>query len=176
MVNRITTGVAMHSESRGQSGLISAHQQLIQVWKASVNKGQLPERAAFDPGQLRMHLGFMSLAELDPDGEICYRFAGSRLRRLFGGDSRGRRLSSLRSDVSNLLGEGISEAIETQKPVSGLSERSVCHHAWLRLPLSGGAQNQMVLCHDQFFETSKVTHSRTESLFELSSKQAFMAA
>ena len=166
----------MYTESIDHAGLILAHQQLIDIWQSSKEADALPQRNAFDPGRLRMHLGFMSMAEIEADGDVRYRFAGSRLRRFFGGDSRGRRLSSLQNEASTILGEGIAAAIYHQQPTHGETDLGQALHVWLRLPLAANNAYRLVLCHDQFFEKSSAQTLKDPSLFELSNTDSFMAA
>jgi len=166
----------MKFESTDENGIRHAHQQLMGVWQNACNGEQLPSREAFDPGLLRLHLGHMSLVEIDATGDVKFRFAGSRLRRFFGGDARGIRLCALRRDVSRILGEGILDALHAQEPVYGTNEAKGLKHVWLRLPLHGNAHGQLVLCHDRFFEGLNKQKSNAGSVFGLSSRRSGMAA
>lgn len=166
----------MNLESRDQDGLVLAHQELIAIWRGSRRDDGLPSRDSFDPGRLRMHLGCMSMAEIDRDGDVRYRFAGSQLRGLFGGDSRGRRLSSLQADVSQVLGEGMAEAIHNQAPAQGQTEHEGGIHIWLRLPLFCETESRLVLCHDQFLDTSRLQSKSPFSLFGVSNANSSLAA
>ena len=166
----------MQSESIDQNKLYFAHQELIGIWQHSMNKDQLPAREAFDPGRLRMYLGCMSMVEIESDGGVRYRFAGSRLRSLFGGDSRGRRLATLQEGGSKRLGNGMAEAIRKQVPVQGHTAYGGEMHIWLRLPVSCKQSGLLILCHDQFLPISLFKNKSSAPLFAVSNTDSSMAA
>ncbi len=138
------------------AGITPVQQSLIQYWRSRQDAYGLVRREAIDPGDLRAMLACISIVEFDAAGEGRFRVAGSCLRDRFGGELRGRRVQ----DVAGVSGDayllGLTEALDSEAPVGGLTEQGGRIHAWLRLPLVGdNGRLCLVLCHDDVFETRR---------------------
>lgn len=133
----------------GFRGLSRAQKEIIAHWEAVRGDRSLPGKNEIDPGALRAHLASISIIELGPHGEARFRIAGSGLRRMLGGEMRGRFLSELENDIAAMWSLGLDGAIRRAEPVGGIIERTRDRHAWLRLPLEAenGGRN-LVMCHD----------------------------
>lgn len=156
MTNRITTGVAMVYMSTDFPGLTSAQAELIKHWRACCRDGLLPFREQLDPGQIRAHLSEVSIVEISAEREARFRLVGSGLRKVFGRDMRGRKVSELDQSMLEMLSLGLERSCEEQQPVGGLIERSHDTHAWLRLPLQGNGRAVQVLCHDVLIPNARL--------------------
>ncbi|WP_300379238.1 PAS domain-containing protein [Henriciella sp.] len=140
----------------GFRGLSRAQKEIIGHWEAVRGDRSLPGKSDIDPGALRTHLASISIIELSAHGEARFRIAGSGLRRMLGGEMRGRFLNELESDLAAMWSLGLNGAIRRAEPVGGIVERSKDQHAWLRLPLEAenGARN-LVMCHDVLLSNRK---------------------
>jgi|Transcript_24719 hypothetical protein len=156
MTNRITTGVAMVYMSTDFPGLTSAQAELVKHWRACCRGGSLPFREQLDPGQIRAHLSEVSIVEIRDNKEARFRLVGSGLRKVFGREMRGRKVTDLDQGMLEMLSLGLERSCEEQRPVGGLIERSKDTHAWLRLPLQGPAQAVQVLCHDVLIPNARL--------------------
>ena len=136
------------NESNGFSGLTRAQEAIIAYWRSRCVDGQLPSRGDIDPGVLRSHLSAISIVEVEPDGAVRFRIAGSQVRAVFGQEMRGRCLDEFNSPAADMWSLGLTAVLERQQPVGGLIRRQHDYHAWLRLPLLPTARGRMILCHD----------------------------
>jgi hypothetical protein len=148
LVNRITAGVAMVSLSTGFSGLTRAQQELVAHWESCRDGQRLPDRDSLDPGAIRAHLSAISIVELEAQGQVRFRLAGSGLRDILGREMRGRLVSELGQTESEMWALGLSSALDQMRPVGGLIARDSDCHAWLRLPLRSSRGSTLLLCHD----------------------------
>ncbi len=176
MIRRITTGVAMFTESTSFQGLTDPQRKLVKHWQACQSPGMLPHRDALDPGAMRACLSAISMVEVTPAGGIRFRLAGSGLRTLLGQEMRGRWLSDLRSDVADMWSLGLASVLEKQQPVGGMIEREDDCHAWLRLPLRATASGALILCHDERLSKSCLSLDKSERRKVLSRTKTMLAA
>ncbi|WP_300393799.1 PAS domain-containing protein [Henriciella sp.] len=133
----------------GFRGLNAAQREIVAHWHSVRGTRLLPGKSDIDPGALRAHLASISIVEVDDRGEARFRIAGSGLRRILGGEMRGRALRELDREKAEMWSLGLSAAIDRAVPVGGIIDRAKDRHAWLRLPLGGGAgAASLVLCHD----------------------------
>ncbi|GAB5454348.1 MAG: motility/cell cycle regulatory protein MopJ [Henriciella sp.] len=137
-------------------GLTSAQAELIEHWRTCCHDGALPYREQLDPGQIRAHLSEVSIVEIYNNQEARFRLVGSGLRKVFGRDMRGQKVTDLDRGVLEMLSLGLERSCEEQRPVGGLIERSHDTHAWLRLPLQGPARAVQVLCHDVLIPNARL--------------------
>ena len=138
----------MVSLSTGFQGLTASQAELVRHWYDCRNGQALPERDCLDPGAIRAHLASISMVEMEPEGQVRFRLAGSGLRKILGREMRGRLVSELDKNLSEMWSLGLSTALEHLRPVGGLIERETDAHAWLRLPLYSARAGTLVLCHD----------------------------
>ena len=144
------------NESNGFSGLIRAQGPIISYWRSHCRGGQLPERSDIDPGVLRSHLAAISIVEIEPDGGVRFRIAGSEVRTVFGQEMRGRRLDEFDTPAADMWSLGLTAVLDRQQPVGGLIKRSHDSHAWLRLPLRPTVRGHVVLCHDMLVANARL--------------------
>lgn len=142
------TGVAEMTAKAGFRGLNAAQREIISHWYQVKGSRAVPGKADIDPGALKAHLASISIVEVDYRGEARFRIAGSGLRRILGGEMRGRLLCELERDKADMWSLGLMAAIDRAEPVGGIISRSDDRHAWLRLPLGGSGMTGLVLCHD----------------------------
>lgn len=63
---------------------------LLALWQAKCGAATLPSRTAFDPLQMREHLGWLSLARVEPDRrDLRYRLIGTKVVDWHGRDITG---------------------------------------------------------------------------------------
>ena len=149
----------------GFRGLNAAQKDIVAHWHAVRGNRRMPGKGDIDPGALRAHLASISIVEVDYHGEARFRIAGSGLRRILGGEMRGRRLSELEHDKAEMWSLGLSVAIDRAQPVGGVISRQNDRHAWLRLPLGGDGASNLVLCHDVLLAYESVDGPDRFSLF-----------
>lgn len=138
----------MVSLSTGFQGLTASQSELVRHWYSCCEEGVLPQRDSLDPGAIRAHLASLSMVEIEAQGRVRFRLAGSGLRKILGREMRGRLVSDLDKTLSDIWSLGLSSALEQMRPVGGLIERDTDAHAWLRLPLYSPRSGALVLCHD----------------------------
>ena len=142
-------------ESNTFLGLTEAQSAIISHWHGKCQGGRLPMRGDIDPGELRSHLAAISIVEIEPDGGIRFRIAGSEVRSIFGREMRGRRLHECHGPEVDMWALGLTAALDRRAPVGGVIERSVDCHTWLRLPLEVQSGTVLVLCHDMIMPKSR---------------------
>ena len=142
-------------ESNGFSGLTPAQATIIRYWRSRCENGRAPHRHDIDPGVLRSHLSAISIVEVEPDGGVRFRLAGSAVRGVFGQEMRGRRLDEFDGPAADMWSLGLTSVLERQRPVGGIIKRQDDYHAWLRLPLRPTATGYMVLCHDMLIPAER---------------------
>ena len=69
---------------------------------------------------------------------------------------RGRLVSELDKNLSEMWSLGLSTALENLRPVGGLIEREMDAHAWLRLPLFSARAGALILCHDTLVAKTQI--------------------
>ena len=146
----------MVSLSTGFQGITASQSELVRHWYECRNGQALPEREGLDPGAIRAHLASISIVEMEPEGQVRFRLAGSGLRKILGREMRGRLVSELGKDLSEMWSLGLSTALENLRPVGGLIERELDAHAWLRLPLYSARTGTLILCHDTLVSRTQV--------------------
>ena len=153
----------MTEESTGFPGLSEAQSELLQHWRDGHVDGALPMREHLDPGAIRAQLSRISMIEICDHGRTRFRLVGSDLRRVFGKDMRGRRLSDLDQESYEMWSLGLASVLDRQRPIGGLIERETDCHIWLRLPLRDRENQILVLCHDDIVPNSRrISKSDTE--------------
>lgn len=135
-------------ESNGFSGLTKAQSAIIKYWQSKRRGGAMPTRQDIDPGALRSHLAAISIVEVEPDGGVRFRLAGSEVRSVFGREMRGRRLDEFNDEAADMWSLGLNAVLDKRAPVGGIIQRPLDYHTWLRLPLDKSGQSRLVLCHD----------------------------
>ncbi len=143
-------------ESNSFSGLTEAQADIVKYWHFTRSAGDLPSRADIDPGVLRRHLSAISIVEIDHDGDVRFRIAGSELRSIFGREMRGRHLRQCAGPVADMWSLGLTAVLERGAPIGGIIERGDECHAWLRLPLKSPDTSGLVLCHDMVVPKSRL--------------------
>lgn len=137
------------SGSNSFRGLTGAQSDIVEYWRSLRPPLGLPTRGQLDPGVLRAHLSSISMIQVEEQGSLRFRFAGSGLRAALGQDVSGKRLQDLSGASVDMLSLGITAAIERQAPVGGVIERTRDRQVWLRLPFSGSdGEGLVILCHD----------------------------
>ncbi|RIJ14508.1 PAS domain-containing protein [Henriciella mobilis] len=142
------TGVAEMTAKAGFRGLNAAQREIVSHWYEVKGDRLVPGKADIDPGALRAHLASISIVEVDFRGQARFRIAGSGLRRILGGEMRGRLINELERDKADMWSLGLMAAIDRIEPVGGIIDRAKDRHAWLRLPLGSAGTSSFVLCHD----------------------------
>ena len=142
------TGVADMTARAGFRGLNAAQREIVSHWHSVKGSRAVPGKGDIDPGVLRSHLASISIMEVDYRGAARFRIAGSGLRRILGGEMRGRLLSELEREKADMWSLGLMAAVDRMEPVGGIINREKDRHAWLRLPLGGTGSESLVLCHD----------------------------
>ena len=142
------TGVADMTAEAGFRGLNAAQKEIILHWTSARGNRAMPGKGDIDPGVLKAHLASISMVEVDYRGEARFRIVGSGLRKILGGEMRGRLLSELERDKADMWSLGLMAAIDRVEPVGGVIDRGNDRHAWLRLPLGSTGATSLVLCHD----------------------------
>ncbi|MBR9834087.1 MAG: PAS domain-containing protein [Alphaproteobacteria bacterium] len=135
-------------ESNGFSGLTKAQSAIIKYWQSKCRGRVMPTRQDIDPGVLRSHLSAISIVEIEADGGVRFRIAGSQVRAVFGREMRGRRLDEINDEAADMWSLGLTAVLDKRAPVGGVIQRPHDCHTWLRLPLETGGQSRLVLCHD----------------------------
>jgi len=151
----------MVSLSTEFGGFTPSQQELVQHWESCRQGFQLPAREDLDPGAIRAHLASISIIEIEPQGHIRFRLAGSGLRDILGREMRGRLVSELGKTVSDMWSLGLASALDQMRPVGGLIERDTDCHAWLRLPLSSPRSHGLLLCHDMLVPKQRLGRDRS---------------
>lgn len=150
------------TESNGFSGLTKAQAEIIAYWRSKCRNGGLPHRGDIDPGVLRSHLAAISIVEIEPDGGVRFRIAGSEVRAVFGQEMRGRRLDEFQTPAADMWALGLTAVLERHRPVGGIIERGNDSHTWLRLPLQPTAQGCLILCHDMIVARPSILKDKTD--------------
>lgn len=154
----------MVSLSTEFAGFTPSQIELLNHWESCRHGLCLPKREDLDPGAIRAHLASISIVEVEPQGQVRFRLAGSGLREILGREMRGRCVEELDRTVSDMWSLGLSSALEQLRPVGGLIERDMDCHAWLRLPLHASHSRALVLCHDTLVPKERMRqHRRGES-------------
>lgn len=166
----------MVSTSTGFSGLTPAQSELISHWHHCCHNGLLPTRECVDPGAIRAHLSDISIVETKADGQTQFRLAGSGLRQIFGREMRGRSLNELDQSMFEVWSLGLARALDDQLPIGGLIHRDHETHAWLRLPLRGGREGALVLCHDALIPNARLQQKPPFGSYEISGHGRHLAA
>lgn len=135
-------------ESNGFSGLTKAQSAIVSYWRSMCRDGAMPTRENIDPGVLRSHLSAISIVEIEGDGGVRFRIAGSQVRSVFGREMRGRRLDEFNDQAADMWQLGLTAVLDKRAPVGGVIKRANDVHTWLRLPLATSGGNCLVLCHD----------------------------
>jgi hypothetical protein len=130
------------------TGLTEAQASIVKYWQSRSVGQAMPRRDDIDPGVLRSHLAAISIVEIESDGGVRFRIAGSGLRNVLGQEMRGRRLSEVHGEAADMWSLGLTAVLERGVPVGGIIDRANDRHSWLRLPLIGLDGAQIVLCHD----------------------------
>lgn len=166
----------MVSLSTEFAGFTPSQIELLKHWESCRHGLCLPKREDLDPGAIRAHLASISIVEVEPQGQVRFRLAGSGLREILGREMRGRCVSELDQTVSEMWSLGLAGALEQLRPVGGLIERDMDCHAWLRMPLHASHSRALVLCHDTLVpkERSRQRH-RGESHSALPPRQTLAA-
>ena len=138
----------MVSLSTEFAGFTPSQIELLEHWESCRYGLCLPKREDLDPGAIRAHLASISIVEIEAQGQVRFRLAGSGLRDILGREMRGRCVGELDKTVSEMWSLGLSTALENLRPVGGLIERELDAHAWLRLPLYSARTGTLILCHD----------------------------
>ncbi len=166
----------MMYESNSFSGLTKTQTAIISYWHARRMHNQMPTRDDIDPGALRSHLAAISMIEIEADGGVRFRLAGSEVRAVFGREMRGRRLHEFPGAAADMWSLGLTAALDRRAPVGGIIQREHDRHAWLRLPLevTGGAC--LVLCHDMVLAKVRNDGDDTAQSNSLSNRVHVLAA
>ncbi len=138
----------MVSLSTEYGGFTPSQIDLLNHWESCRQGLCLPQRADLDPGAIRAHLASISILEVEPQGQVRFRLAGSSLRDILGREMRGRCVSELDRPTSEMWSLGLASVLEQLRPAGGLIEREDDCHAWLRLPLHSPRGHALILCHD----------------------------
>ena len=146
----------MVSLSTEFGGFTRSQAELIQHWESCRHGLCLPQREDLDPGAIRAHLASISMVEVEAQGQVRFRLAGSGLREILGREMRGRCVSELDQTASEIWSLGLSGALEQMRPVGGLIERDTDCHAWLRLPLHSPRSHALILCHDTLVPKERI--------------------
>ncbi len=162
-------------ESTGFSGLTKAQTMIVSYWQSKCREGCLPSRLDIDPGALRSQLSAISIVELEPDGGVRFRIAGSQVRAIFGREMRGRRLDEFSDKVSDMWSLGLAAVLDRHAPVGGIIERVNDRHAWLRLPLQAD-NGCLILCHDELLSKTPVKGDNTRQSGSVSNSRTVLAA
>ena len=166
----------MMSLSTDFAGFTSSQTELLKHWVSRRQGLCLPRREDLDPGAIRAHLAAILIVEVEPQGRVRFRLAGSALRDILGREMRGRWIDELDPPISDMWSLGLSSALDQLRPVGGLIERDADCHAWLRLPLHSAASRALVLCHDTLVPRDRMRQERgSESHSELRSRHTLAA-
>lgn len=166
----------MVSFSAGFQGLTESQSDLVEYWRSCCHTGRLPAREDLDLGAIRAHLAAISMVEIEPQGRVRFRLAGSGLRRILGREMRGRLVADLNQSVREMWELGLSSALEQARPVGGVIERETDCHAWLRLPLRSQTAGPLVLCHDTLIPKKRSSVDNSKEFHRLSNIQNHLAA
>lgn len=150
----------MVSLSTDFAGFTLSQTELLQHWESRRQGLCLPRREDLDPGAIRAHLAAISIVEVEPQGRVRFRLAGSALRDILGREMRGRCIDELDRTIGEMWSLGLSSALEQLRPAGGLIERETDCHAWLRLPLHSTASGALVLCHDTLVPRDRMRQDR----------------
>ena len=166
----------MVSLSTEFTGFTPSQVELLNHWESCRHGLCLPRREDLDPGAIRAHLASISIVEVEAQGQVRFRLAGSGLRDILGREMRGRCVSELDKTVSEMWSLGLSSALDQLRPVGGLIERDTDCHAWLRLPLHASHSRALVLCHDTLVPKERMRQNRRgESHSVVRSRQTLAA-
>ena len=146
----------MMYESNSFSGLTKAQTAIISHWRTKRLYNRLPTRDDIDPGALVSHLAAISIVEIEADGGVRFRLAGSEVRAVFGAEMRGRRLGEFSGDAADMWALGLTAVLDRRAPVGGIIQRPHDRHAWLRLPLESSCGACLVLCHDMVIAKHRI--------------------
>nr|WP_070958542.1 PAS domain-containing protein [Hyphomonas sp. Mor2] len=166
----------MVSLSTEFNGFTPSQMDLVQHWNACRHGLCLPKREDLDPGAIRAHLASISIVEIEPQGQVRFRLAGSGLRDILGREMRGRCVEELDQTVSEMWSLGLSSALEQLRPVGGMIERDEDCHAWLRLPLHAPMKQALVLCHDMLVPKERMRQNLTAQSHTASGTERTLAA
>ncbi len=150
----------MVSLSTEFTGFTPSQAELLQHWESCRFGLCLPKREDLDPGAIRAHLASISIVEVEPQGQVRFRLAGSGLRDILGREMRGRCVAELDQTVSDMWSLGLANALDQLRPVGGLIERETDCHAWLRLPLHSPSGRALILCHDTLVPKERMRKNR----------------
>lgn len=162
--------------STGFKELTAPQRELVNHWYECRAGARLPTRECLDPGAIRSHLAAISIVEVQPSGQVRFRLAGSGLRRILGREMRGRLVSELEKNLSDMWSLGLSSALEQGRPVGGMIQRESDGHAWLRLPLYSPRVGALVLCHDTLVPKSRLVPDEQAQSHTLSPSLNILAA
>ena len=166
----------MVSLSTEFAGFTPSQAELLQHWESRRRGLCLPCREDLDPGAIRAHLAAISIVEVEPQGRVRFRLAGSALRDILGREMRGRCVDELDQTISDMWSLGLASALDQLRPVGGLIERDTDCHAWLRLPLHSAAGPALILCHDTLVPRDRMRlDQRRESHRELRPRHTLAA-
>jgi len=166
----------MISVSTQFDGFTESQSELVAHWDSCRRGAALPYRESLDPGAIRAHLASISIVEIEPQGQVRFRLAGSGLRDILGREMRGRLISDLDKTVSEMWSLGLASALDRMRPVGGLIERERDCHAWLRLPLASPGNHALLLCHDTLIPKIRLGKDRAGESHNLLTKQSNLAA
>ena len=150
----------MVSLSTEFAGFTPSQIDLLKHWESCRHGLCLPRREDLDPGAIRAHLASIPIVEVEAQGQVRFRLAGSGLRDILGREMRGRCVDELGKTVSEMWSLGLSSALDQLRPVGGLIERDMDCHAWLRLPLHSSRSRALVLCHDTLVPKERMRQDR----------------
>ena len=166
----------MVSLSTEFGGFTPSQMDLLKHWDSSRQGLCLPQRADLDPGAIRAHLASISIVEVEPQGQVRFRLAGSGLRDILGREMRGRCVAELDKSASEMWSLGLARALEQLRPVGGMIERDSDYHAWLRLPLHSPQSRALVLCHDTLVPKQRMRQDRRGQSHSVNRNPSTLAA
>ena len=146
------------TESNHFVGLTDAQRDIVQHWASKQQDGYAPKREDIDPGVLCRHLDSISVVEIDVEGDIRFRIAGTKMRAILGQEVRGQSLNAISGAAADMFALGLTAAIDRQGPVGGVISRKRDQHAWLRLPMYSAVTGlPLILCHDALLPLDRLS-------------------
>ncbi len=132
--------------------MVPEQRQLFDYWISCGLDGAMPSREAFSPAAIPRLLPFISLIDVEPEGEFRVRLAGTRLRDVFDREITGMTVAELeRVSNSGYWQRACSTVVANLLPAQGAmrSPRITKDHLvqfWLRLPFvdSEGCVKQLL--------------------------------